>query len=163
MASASSSQDTNPSKQSGPISLTAPPSPGTSRTTRIHFPTDPESPSAKAAGFPGPSGPSGTGLRSLETSSTHQARSVSSSSHDDFFERRRVRSAIASDAPRPTGSYSRSQYLAGPAQFGTSSRRAVSYTRESLGRPHSRGTTSIGSSPLSAAVLLPMEEDNSGR
>ncbi|EJD03634.1 uncharacterized protein FOMMEDRAFT_166988 [Fomitiporia mediterranea MF3/22] len=149
MASASSSLGSDSRiKAAEQGSALAPPS-DRPRQTHIHFPTEVDSVSSKPAS---PSDFTGAGLHSLEPGST---LSVPGSHDDEFFERRRVRSANASEATRPYGSYSRSQFLPGPSRSRTAAKRVVSLSSHGSDRSYRKGTSSIGSSPLSGDVLLP--------
>ena len=147
MASASSSLGSDSRTKAEDSALAAPSD--RPRQTRIHFPTEVNSVPSKPVS---PSDFIGAGLHSLEPSAT---LSVPGSHDDELVERRRVRSANASEATRPYGSYSRSQFLPGPSRSRTAAKRVVSLSSHGSDRSHRRGTSSIGSSPLSGGVLLP--------
>ncbi|KAL5519275.1 hypothetical protein ACEPAH_958 [Sanghuangporus vaninii] len=160
MNSASSNADTTSSVPSGLTSQHGPSQPGPSRQTqRIHFPSEHVSSSSKVPSSPARSA---SGWYPPESSSrADTSRTILSSGHDaDTFERRRVRSTLASDSLRPFGSYSRSQFLADSTRSRTSGRRTVSHSLHSSDRSNTRGTSSMASSPLSGGVLLPSEEIN---
>ena len=158
MNPASSNADAGSSAPSGSASQRIPSPPGPSRTQHIHFPSEPASPSSRA---PSSSSRSTAGLQSPESGSRTDANRAKLDA--DTFERRRVWSTLGSESLRPLGSYSRSQYLADSARSRTSGRRAVSHSVHSSDRSNTRGTSSMGSSPLAGGVLLPSEETNAGK
>ncbi|THH09613.1 hypothetical protein EW145_g1894 [Phellinidium pouzarii] len=148
--------------QASPSPSSSPQSPSSSdrpRQSRIHFPADTVLNVAKELVQ---SKPAGSGLRSLEPRYPHPLSTSGNSPDDEFFaERRRVLSvnADASDASRRIKSSFRAQPAAGPSRRRTFSKRAASYSISNTERSNRGGTTSLGSSPLSARTLLPSDDD----